>query len=180
MKRSRCTRPVERRNLARGISLVELALSLGVILALAGVLLNRLAYYQEAAEKAQMEYTVNTLKLAPQLRIGHDLGRQRPVDFAAIAGENPVTWLDRPMPGYRGEVGAAEAQALEPGSWCFARAERELVYRPLRSDHLADDSTGQKRVRFKVALVRAVNGAGTNDGSVIGLQLRPVERYRWL
>ena len=180
MKRSWRTGTVNRRGLARGISLVELAVSLSVILTLAGVLLNRLAYYQEAAEKAQMEHTVNGLKLALQLRIGLDLGRQRPGDFIGISRENPVTWLDQPMPGYRGEVGAAEAQALEPGSWCFDRTQGELVYRPLRPDHLANDSTGQKRIRFKVAPMRAVNGAGTNDGSVIGLQLRPVERYHWL
>ena len=129
-------------------------MSLAIVMLFAGVLLDRLRYYQEAAEKAEMEYVVNTLKLALQMRIGHDLGRHMPVDCAAVARENPVSWLEAPMKGYRGEPGPAEAKLLSGGSWYFDRDTRELTYLPLRHDHLGPDRIGLRRVRFQARLVK--------------------------
>jgi prepilin-type N-terminal cleavage/methylation domain-containing protein len=164
---------------ACGFSLLELVVCLAVILLVAGMLLSRLHYYQEAAERADMEYTANTLKLALQLRIGRDLGQQRPVDYAAVMSENPVSWLERPMKGYRGEVGQAEARLLPRGSWYFDHPRRELVYLPLRDSQLAPDSDGFKRIRYRLRLVRAQAGARKDDTAVLGVQLAPAEPYRW-
>lgn len=168
-----------RRERSRGITLLELVVCIAVILATAGALLSRLRYYQEAAERADMEYTANTLKLALQLRIGHDHGQQRPVDYAAVMRENPVSWLERPMKGYRGEVGQAEARLVPPGSWYFDRQRGELVYLPLRTGQLEPDSEGMKRVRYAVHMVRAQSGSRKEDAAVLGVQLAPVEPYRW-
>jgi hypothetical protein len=162
-----------------GFSLLELTVCLALILLSAGALLSRLHYYQEAAERADMEYTANTLKLALQLRIGHDLGQQRPVDYVAVMHENPVSWLEQPMKGYRGEVGQAEARLLPAGSWYFDRERREVVYLPLRVSQLAPDSEGRKRIRYQVRMLRAQTGARKDDAAVVGLQLEPVEAYRW-
>ena len=164
---------------ARGFTLLELAVCLVVIAVLTGTLLVRLRYYQEAAERAEMEYTANTLKLALQLRIGHDLGQQRQVDFGAVLRENPVSWLEKPMQGYRGEVGRTEAHLMPPGSWYFDRTRGELVYLPLRDSGLAPDSEGRKRIRFHTRLVGAQAGARRDDDAVLGVQLVPVEPYRW-
>ena len=57
-----------RRRCARGLTLFEFVVSLTVVMVFAGVLLERLRFYQEAAEKAAMEYTVSTLKTALQIR----------------------------------------------------------------------------------------------------------------
>lgn len=165
---------------AAGFTLLETLVSLAIVMLFAGVLLDRLRYYQEAAEKADMEYVVNTLRLALQVRIGHDLGRHMPVDYAAVARENPVSWLEAPMKGYRGEPGPAEAKLLSGGSWYFDRDARELTYLPLRPSHLEPDHTGLRRVRFQARLVRAENGARKDDAAVIGLQFGPAEPYRWV
>jgi general secretion pathway protein G len=163
----------------RGFTLLELTVSLAVILAVAGILLHRVQYYQEAAERAQMEYIANTLKLALQLRIARDLGQQRPVDYAGIQRENPVSWLEQPMPGYRGEVGPAEAQLLPRGSWYFDRAQAEVVYLPLRDSQLSPDGAGRKRVRWHLRIVKADAGARKDDPAVLGLRLEPVVPYKW-
>ncbi len=162
-----------------GFTLLELAVCLAVLMTLSGVLLSRLHYYQEAAERADMEYMANTLKLALQLRVGRDHGQQRPVDHLAVMGENPVDWLEQPMKGYRGEVGQAEAALLPRGSWYFDRERRELVYLPLRDGHLLPDSEGRKAIRFRVRAVRAQAGERKDDAAVVGLQFSPVEAYRW-
>jgi prepilin-type N-terminal cleavage/methylation domain-containing protein len=164
----------------RGFSLLELAIALAIVLVVAGVLLNRLRLYQEAAERADMEYTVNTLRLALQLRIGHELGRHLPIDYAAVARENPVSWLEAPMKGYRGEPGPAEAALLPRGSWYFDGERRELVYLPLRDSHLAADDEGPKRVRFKARLVRAESAARKDDAATVGVTFGPAQPYRWM
>jgi hypothetical protein len=126
-----------------------------------------------------MEYTANTLKLALQLRIAHDLGQQRPVDYAAVMRENPVSWLEQPMKGYRGELGRQEARLVPAGSWYFDRERGELVYLPVRTSELAPDSEGGKRIRFRMRMVRAEAGVRKDDAAVLGVQLVPVEPYRW-
>lgn len=162
-----------------GFTLLEFVVSLAVILVLAAGLLSRLYAYQEAAERADMEYSANTVKLALQLRIARDLGQQRPVDYPAVMAENPVSWLEQPMKGYRGEVGEAEARLLPGASWYYDRARGELVYLPRHNRQLQPDSTGRKRVRYQVRMLRAEAGARKDDAQVVGLQLAPVEAYRW-
>lgn len=163
----------------RGFSLLELAVCVAIVLAFAAVLLERMRFYQEAAEKARMELEVTTLKLAVQARIGARIAEHQPVDYPAMARENPVRWLDAPPMGYRGEPGPQEAKLLPRGSWYFDRQALELVYLPRLDRHLAPDSSGSKRVRFRLQTLRAQAGARKDDAAMIGLKLVPVEAYRW-
>jgi general secretion pathway protein G len=162
-----------------GFSALELAVSVSVVLVFGGVLLERMLFYQEVAEKAGMELEVTTLKLALQARIGTQIAEHQPVDYPAMARDNPVRWLDAPMAGYRGEPGPEEARLLSGGSWYFDRQALELIYLPTLDLHLEADSTGRKRVRFRVQVLRAQAGARKDDAAMIGLRLVPVEGYRW-
>jgi len=150
-----------------------------VVLVFAGVLLERMLFYQEVAEKARMELEVTTLKLALQVRIGAQIAEHQPVDYPALARENPVRWLDAPMAGYRGEPGPEEAKLLPGASWYFDRQALELIYLPRLDLHLHAEGGGRKRVRFRVQQLRASAGARKDDAAMIGLRLAPVEAYRW-
>ena len=162
-----------------GFTALELAVSVSVVLVFASVLLERMLFYQELAEKARMELELTTLKLALQARIGTQITEHQPVDYPAMARGNPVRWLDAPMPGYRGEPGPEEAKLLPGGSWYFDQQALELVYLPRLDLHLNPDRTGSKRVRFHVQVLRAQAGARKDDAAMIGLRLVPVEGYRW-
>jgi general secretion pathway protein G len=162
-----------------GLTLIELLVSITVILLVSGVLLNRFLYYQEAAEKACIELEIAKLKLALQARIGALIAEHKEVNYFALARENLVKWLDEPMVGYRGEPGPAEAQLLPPGSWYYDRSDAQLVYLVNSGRYFAPDSEGRKRVRLQVKMVRAQAGARSVDDAVIGLQVAPVEPYRW-
>ncbi|MDE2584333.1 MAG: hypothetical protein KGN39_02965, partial [Betaproteobacteria bacterium] len=54
----------QRRASAGGFSRIELLVAVTILLLLAGVLLERFLYYQELAAKAQLESTVNLLRMA--------------------------------------------------------------------------------------------------------------------
>jgi general secretion pathway protein G len=167
------------RHAPAGFTLIELVISILVVLGLIAVLLDRLLYYQEAAEKARVELEIVTLKLALQARIGALIAEHKVVNYAALARENPVKWLDGPMPGYRGEVGPAQAQLMEGGAWYFERDSAELVYVVSSGRHFSPDGSGRRRIRLHVKLVRAQSGGAGEDTAVLGLQVVPVERYRW-
>lgn len=161
-------------------STVELTVAVAIVLVFAGVLLDRLLFYQEAAEKARMELEVTALKLALQVQVGTRIAEHRRVDYPVLALENPVRWLDAPMAGYRGEPGPQEAQLLPGGSWYFDRGSRELVYVPRLRRHLHADGIDPNDVRFRVQTMRAEAGARKDDVATVGLRLVPVAAYRWL
>jgi general secretion pathway protein G len=164
---------------AAGFTLIELVVSILVVLVLAAVLLDRLLYYQEAAEKAQVQLEIVKLRLALQVRIGALIAEQKVVDYAALQRENPVKWLDEPMPGYLGEFGPAQAQLIRGGAWYFERESAQLVYAVNNGRHFAPDSAGRKRIRLHVKLVRAHSAGASEDTAVLGLQVAPVEAYAW-
>lgn len=163
---------------AAGFTALELSVSLALIAIFASVLLDRMLYYQEAAEKANMEYTANVLKLGLQLRIGHLMAQNQVVDYIQVARENPITWVDATIPGYRGEIVATADPQMPAGSWYYDRTRRELVYVTGLNRNLQADAEGRPRVHWRVKVIRP-DGMAAKDSMVLGLQFAPVEPYRW-
>lgn len=161
-----------------GFSLLELTVSLTLIGMLVVVLLDRVLYYQELAEKSRMEYTANTLKLALQLRVGALMAEGRRIDYPAIARENPVAWLERAMPDYAGELRSGQPSHLARGRWYFDPALAELVYVVDLDRHFVAGGDASSRVRWHVQLVRPLGHAAT-DMTVVGARFVPAAPYRW-
>ena len=161
-----------------GFTALELALSIALIGIFSSVLLDRLLYYEEAAEKANMEYWVNELKVGLQLRVGHLMAQSKVVDYLAVSRENPMSWLETPAPGYRGEVVATANPQMPPASWYYDRTQRELVYVSGLNRYLQRDAQARPRVHFRVKIVRPEDSTA-QDSTVLGLQLVPAEPYRW-
>ena len=161
-----------------GFTALELAVAIALIATFASVLLDRLLYYQEAYEKANMEYWANVLKLGLQIRVGHLMAQNQVVDYTQVARENPMSWLDEPAPGYRGEVVATANPQMPARSWYYDRTRRELVYVAAQYRYLLPDAEGRPRVHFRVRVVRP-EGVAAKDSMVLGLQFAPVESYRW-
>src|SRR6266702_937290 len=73
-----------------GLTLVELIVVVCIIALCAVLLLERLRFYQEAAEKAAMEYTVGAVKSALQLRAAAMLLKGQGRNIDSLVNVNPV------------------------------------------------------------------------------------------
>ncbi len=165
-----------RRCAGPGFTLIELIIVVCIVALCAALLLDRLRFYQEAAEKAVMEYTVATLKSALQLQVAALLVRGEEKKIGALARANPVDWLMEPPTGYRGEFRAPQP-AVPPGSWYFDATRSELVYVPNIDAHLERLADGSKRLRFRVRL--SFEDPDSEGRRFAAMGVEPVTPYTW-
>jgi hypothetical protein len=155
-----------------GFTWLEFWLSLLVVFGVAMLLLRSLLAVQAAAERTAVEMTVMNLRSVLRVQIAQAVIRGEEARLPALAGANPVQWLqDKPV-GYRGEGSSADVARLPGGGWLFDRERRELVYRPLSSEELKWPAGGQKVLRWQVRM-------GTATGLMRGIDLVAVEAVPW-
>jgi len=163
---------------ARGFVMFELVVALVIISVLLAVLLDRLRFYQEKAEQAAMEYTLQAVKTGLQIRLAELIMTQRQQEAAQLEVENPTRWLSKMPADYAGDY----REPLQPGAWYYDASERQLVYVPNNNAHLQVAETGGvKQLRFEVRLVKhQVAVFGSRVDGVAGVRLVAVYPYRWL
>jgi len=161
-----------------GLTLIELIVVICIIGVSAAVLLDRLRFYQEAAEKSAVEYTVGAFKSALQLRVAAMLLKGQERNIESLAHVNPVNWLMEPPPGYRGEFRAPQP-VVPRGSWYFDATRNELVYVPNLDDHLERLADGSKRLRFRVQISFGSAEADSMRRVLTGMRVEPVSPYTW-
>jgi len=161
-----------------GFTLIELIVVVCIVALCAALLLDRLRFYQEATEKAVMEYTVATVKSALQLQVAAMLVRGEEKKIGTLARANPVDWLMEPPVGYRGEFRAPQP-AVPRGSWYFDATRNELVYVPNLDAHLERLADGSKRLRFRVQLSFEPAEPDSEPRRFSGMRVEPVTPYTW-
>jgi prepilin-type N-terminal cleavage/methylation domain-containing protein len=137
------------RDRAHGFSLLELAVVLAVLSALLYFLLDRVLTMQEMAERTEVEETLRAIDYGLRLEAASRMARGAAAGRPALEEENPVKWVSPAPKNYLGEFREAPRNA-QPGSWYFLTGERQLVYRPRRSEHLAAGEGQAKELRFAV------------------------------
>jgi general secretion pathway protein G len=167
-----------RRRCSPGFTLIELIIVICIVALCAGLLLERLRFYQEAAEKAAMEYNVGAVKSALQLRVAALLVRGEERKIESLASANPIDWLMEPPPGYRGEFRAPQP-VVPRGSWYFDATRNELVYVPNLDAHLERLADGSKRLRFRVRLDFEPSEPGSERRLIAAMRVEPVTPYTW-
>lgn len=166
-----------------GFTLLEFGVVAIILGILAAILLDRLLFYQEAAEKARMESTVATLKSALRLKIVALMVQERTPECARLAQQDPMDWLESKPSDYLGEYrGAPPESVVRDGGWYYDGAAHILVYRVNNGRLFVPDSSGQRQVRFRITRL-ADDLRDSRDACVFLLNapiLTPVEPYRWL
>lgn len=169
---------------AHGFTLIEFLVVIIIISTLGAVLLDRMLFYQEAAEKAAMEQIAGTLRSALHLQIADKLVKGQIQAIPHLAEDNPMDWLAEQPANYVGERFAPQASEVPKGSWYYDLKDRQLVYVVSRDSHFAPNKQGRKEVRYAVRVVYAqqVAQAGqdiADNQEVNGVLLALVEPYMW-
>ncbi len=165
----------------RGFTLIELAVVISVVAILIGVLLNRVWFYQEQAEKAAMEQVAGALQSALTMQYGRLLTSGMEAEISALAIDNPTNWLQKKPRNYSGEFYDPTPRSVAPGNWVFDLKTRELIYVLDRADHFIPGKDGQKWIRYRVHLMYdPVPGASSKPAKeLVGTLFEPTEPYRW-
>ena len=166
-----------RRCAQRGYTLFELVVAFVLVSTLAAVLLSRLVYYQEMAEKAAMESTVRVIKTGLQIRLAELIIGNRQAEAATLEVEDPMQWLE-PRPA---NYGGAYSEPPTLGRWYFDATARQLVY-VVNTGNRLDLATAAdaKQIRFRARLLKdRLNVGGAVVESVTGITLTAVTPYRW-
>jgi competence protein ComGC len=156
----------------KGISWVELAVVLLIYSIVLAVLMSRLLYYQELAEKTATEYTAIVLRSALREKMAELIIENREIAIPGLAAHNPVTWLESPPGNYCGEVSVDPGPDMPVGCWYFDKGGRTMTYLVNNGDHFLPDSAGRKRIRYRLILMQ--------DGQVTpSVDMKLIEPYRW-
>jgi prepilin-type N-terminal cleavage/methylation domain-containing protein len=160
-----------------GFTLFELAAAIVIISILAWVLLTRLAFYQEMAEKAAMESMVRVIKTGLQIRLAELIIGNRQGEAAMLEVEDPMQWLDARPANY----GGAYSEPPTLGKWYFDATTRQLVYVVSTGSRLdLATAADARQIRFRARLLKdRLNVGGAVVESVTGITLTSVTPYRW-
>ena len=145
------------------MSWLEFAVSALVISVLAVFTLGALWRAQGQAEATLVDLTLRNMATGLRLKQLDLLLRGDAAGMAALAGANPVAWLQGPPAHYRGEVDG-EPAAVGP-AWYFDGGRRELAYRPGAGSYPLPEGAAELRWR--------VERSG-GSAAMPGARIRPV------
>lgn len=164
---------------AAGPARFRLLVRIGLAAILVCVLLERFLYYQELAERAEMEATIMHIRSGMRWHVVDLMTQQRSDEIAFMLEEDPVRWLRQPPGGYLGAFDVPPAEVITGGSWYFDRSVHELVYVPRLKRFLSGGYEG-KEIRFQVRAKITLKEGGDKGVRVIeDLNISARKSYRW-
>ncbi|MDQ9170230.1 type II secretion system protein [Oxalobacteraceae bacterium R-40] len=164
----------------RNLLLMEVLIAVTVVGIFAAVLLNRLSYYQEKAEKANMELTISSIRSALRMRLAGMMIQGATKRYGEVAEDNPMDWLEHKPGNYGGLLTASRNLKEIKGNWFYDPASKSLIYWVKHGDHFRPDSANEKKVRLKIVLIHE-NGdpASAEANRVAGARIMLAEPYLW-
>lgn len=164
---------------------LQTIVGVAIVASLIAVLVDRLLYYEEYAEKTVTELTITNMRTGLNLRKAEMMMAAALGSPAGVLGDNPMVWLPAPTPNYSGEFAGHAPDEAGDGIWYFDRGARELAYRPNLARHFVPGPDGHAEVRVKVERRQpspdpTADAAPTaNRASWEGATLVLARPYRW-
>ncbi len=160
-----------------GASLLELSVAMVVISIFAATMLQRLFHVQEYAEKVAMESMISNLRTALRVQVGELLIADRAAEIVALAGANPVDWLENRPGNYQGALSGTPGVTVR-GQWYFDAVSRELVYTANSRRYFISPTESDYTVRLKVQPILNDDG-GISEGKPVWVRLAVISDYTW-
>ena len=163
-----------------GASRLELLVAAAVVAVVAVVLLERLAFYQEYAEKVAMNLTIASMRAGLRSQVAGLLIADKVSEIQTLADHNPVSWLEHAPENYLGEIDTPPEEESR-GKWYFDRKRRELVYTANNRRHFTPSVYRDYTVRVRPMRVQAQERpSGSSDRREPDwVVLVVVNDYRW-
>jgi len=167
----------------RGVSLLELLITVVVISVLLVVAIDRLLALRFEAERTTVQSVLGALRSALYIEFAAAAARGQINRMDTAGGSNPMLRLVETPDGYAGEFFGADPALFEPGTWYFDTRERALVYVVRFPQEFVTSLGGPPRLRLAVEPdYEDLDRNGRFDPGrdpVRGLKLVALEPYRW-
>jgi len=168
---------------SKGFTLIELIVVIIIIVVLAGIFLSRVPLYQAQAEKAAMQQVEGALQSSLVLRYGALMTRgvANERELSILATDNPINWLQKMPPNYKGEYYDPSPRSVAPGNWMFDLKSRELIYVIDHADYFKPGKDGKNWIRFRVHVdYEKILGRPESGKELVSTLFEPIEPYHWL
>lgn len=165
---------------AAGFTLLELVVVVAVVCVMLSIVLDRLLYHLEMAEKVAMEQMVGIMRSSLHLQTASLIARGREEDLALFADQNPMDWLAEKPRNYDGEVEGFDGELVVSGRWIFDKKTKNLIYVVHNGRHFRTGNNGPKQVVFRVKLILGNTEASRGEKALIqGVVLEQANSYSW-
>jgi hypothetical protein len=162
----------------RGASVIQFSFALVIVGVLMVVLLDRVDFYRELAEKTAMEQLAREMGWALRLRAAELMLANRNDEIGSLDGANPIDATEMQVANYAGTGASAEENAVRAGRWFFNTQTRELVYFPELTSNFVNEASSRPRVAWRATVVRQATQPGGRP-KPLWVRFELIQPYRW-
>ena len=166
-------------NRAKGFTLLELSIVIGIIAVIMTTFLERVMIYQEQTEKASMLGVVTAVQDALAMQLGLLRVQSNDSGMVALGKSNPINWLAEKPKNYGGEFFDPTAEVVSRGTWVYDLRTYELIYFPTDTSHIVFTGAEKKWIRYRVHLVQSKTSIISDNIKVVAASFEAVEPYHW-
>jgi len=164
----------------RGLTMLELAVTILVISAVGLVALHYYYKLMVDIERTTMERDLSAMRSAIGLQIAAHYAGGRMVELESWTGGNPMELLVEPPENYRGVIEQVDLE-LKKGRWYFDKSRGILIYLARNRLYFESELESPARAEFRLeALFLERQQGETIHRTVNGLELKTVHPYRWV
>lgn len=172
--------PIMQNNHQRGLTLLELAVTILVISVVGLVALHYYYKLMVDIESTTMERDVSAIRSAIGLQIAAHYAGGRMAELEGWTGGNPMVLLVEPPENYMGVIEQVDLE-LKKGSWYFDKSRGVLIYLARNRLYFESELDNPARAEFRLeALFTERRSGETVYKQVSGLELKTIHPYRWV